>query len=57
MSHEEILRQIAYQESIQDQLLTELNELELLLRAAGFPQGVASVKEVAYQLLERESGF
>lgn len=55
MTNEEIERKIAYQEFIQDQLTAELEGLDKLLRATGFPRGIDSVKEVALELLE-ESG-
>ncbi|MDP1834489.1 MAG: hypothetical protein Q8K75_01040 [Chlamydiales bacterium] len=52
MTSEEVLKKIAFHEFIQDQLMTELEDLDDLLRATGFPRGIASVKEVAYQMLE-----
>ncbi len=54
MNIEELMKQIAYNEFIQDQLSTELAELEHLLRATGFPQGVISVKQVAMEMLEND---
>jgi hypothetical protein len=56
MSEEEILRKIAYQQFLHDQLSTELQELDDLLRAAGFPRGITSVKDVAYEMLKNDQG-
>ena len=55
MNNEELLKKIAYHEFIQDQLSTELVELEDLLKAAGFPKGIESVKEVATEMLENDT--
>lgn len=55
MNNEELLKKIAYHEFIQDQLSTELVELESLLKAAGFPKGIESVKEVATEMLENDT--
>ncbi len=54
MTHEELLRKIAYQEFLQDQLTTEMTMLDELLRATGFPRGIHSVKEVALEMLEEQ---
>ncbi len=52
MNDHELLRRIAYQESVQDQLSTELDELDRLLRGTGFPKGIASVKQVALEMIQ-----
>ena len=54
MSNEELLKRLARQESIHDMLITEMEELEALLKTAGFPKGVQSCKEVALELLREE---
>lgn len=52
MKEEEIEREIARLESTHDHLETELHELDFLLKASGFPQGIVSLKEVALSVLE-----
>ncbi len=51
MSDQELRRRIAKSESIHDQLVTELEALDRLLKATGFPEGVSSVREVAEEML------
>ena len=53
MTEEQILQnKIAHLESVNDQLDTELTQLDGLLRSTGFPNGIESVKEVALQVIE-----
>jgi hypothetical protein len=52
MSTEQMLQKLARLEFINDQLGAELAELDHLLRSAGFPEGVESVKQVAQEMLE-----
>ncbi len=52
MTTEEIQRKIAHSEFVHDQLVTELEALDRLLRATGFPDGVASVRQVAEEMLQ-----
>lgn len=52
MSDQDLMKRIAYNESLHDQLATELDELDGLLKSTGFPRGVASVKEVALEMLQ-----
>lgn len=51
MTKAQLYKKIAYLEFVQDQLETEITELDSLLRSVGFPQGLSSVKEVAQELL------
>lgn len=51
MNKAQLHQKVARLESIQDQLETELTELDHLLRSVGFPEGLASVKAVAQELL------
>ncbi len=51
MNKAQMNKKIAYLEFVQDQLETELTELDSLLRSVGFPEGLASVKAVAQELL------
>lgn len=55
MEYSEIQRRIARLEFINDQLASELAEVDTLLRMAGFPHGIESAKKVALELLE--NGF
>lgn len=52
MSHQEIQQKIAGLEFMNDQLSTELHEVDRLLRATGFPKGIASAKSIAQELIE-----
>ena len=51
----DLLKKIAYLEFVEDQLSTELNYMDVLLKSVGFPRGVASVKEVARDILHDRS--
>ncbi len=52
MNQLEITRKIAYLEFVHDQLKTEIDEADTLLRLIGFPNGLESAKNVAQELLE-----
>lgn len=52
MKTKEIMQRIAYLEFVNDQLAAEIEELDILLRHAGFPHGIDSVKQVACEILE-----
>ena len=45
-------QRIAYLESVNDQLATEIAYVDDLLRLVGFPQGLETVKEAAKELIE-----
>ena len=47
----ELNQSIARLESEHDQLLAELTYVNNLLKSVGFPEGIASVKEVAEELV------
>lgn len=49
---EDLLKKVAYLEFVEDQLSTELNYIDKLLKSVGFPRGLASVKEVAQDILQ-----
>lgn len=51
MDTQEILKKIAVLESVNDQLSTELEQVDRLLRVTGFPDGIASAKSVAQELI------
>lgn len=54
MHMKKILQKIAHLEFANDQLSTELNYVDKLLRAVGFTDGLASVKQAAKELFEEE---
>ena len=54
MDQSEAMQRIAYLEFENDQLNAELRYIDKLLRAIGFPEGLATVKEAALELIENE---
>lgn len=52
MTKTQLEKKIAKLEFIHDQLESELLYVDNLLKSVGFPQGLASAKEVALELLE-----
>ncbi len=54
MNKAQLEKKIAYLEFVHDQLEMELIYVDDLLKSVGFPQGLASAKEVALELLENE---
>ncbi len=52
MNKAQLEKKIAYLEFVHDQLEMELIYVDDLLKSVGFPQGLASAKEVALELLE-----
>lgn len=57
MTKLQLLKKIAYLESINDQLLTEVNYLDHLMRLLGFSEGLVSVKATATEILEKGIEF
>lgn len=55
MNKAQLQHKIAKLEFINDQLETELEYVDELLRSVGFPQGLASAKAVAIELLHEEN--
>lgn len=54
MTKDELLKKVARLESINDQLITELTEIDNLMRLVGFSDGLKTVKETALELYESE---
>ena len=52
MNKVQLQQKIARLESIQDQLESEIEYVDNLLKSVGFPQGITSAKEVALELLQ-----
>lgn len=53
-TREELIRRISELESINDQLLTEVRNLDELLRKVGFEDGLKTLKFAAKELMEEE---
>lgn len=49
----ELLKKIAYLESINDQLVTEVSYVDQLMRLIGFSSGLAGVKATAQEILDK----
>jgi hypothetical protein len=49
-----LLDKIAYLESINDQLITEIKYVDNLLRRAGFTEGLKTLKTAAIEMIRRE---
>ncbi len=54
MHMKKILEKVAYLEFVNDQLTTELQYVDRLLRAVGFSDGLTTVKQAAKELFEEE---
>lgn len=48
----DLLSKIAALESINDQLITELGYIDMLMRRIGFSEGLKSVKDTAREIIE-----
>ena len=55
MEKEKMLKRLSELETINDQLLTELNYLDQLLKQIGFEQGLITLKAAAQELIEEEN--
>lgn len=53
MTKAQLLKKIAHLESVNDQLLTEVNYVDQLMRLIGFTHGLAGVKATAQEILEK----
>lgn len=51
---EELLKKLAYLEFVNDQLDTEIQDLDGLLRKVGFPEGVNSAKWIAGEMINSQ---
>lgn len=52
-TNEELLKKIAKLESICDQLQSEMNYIDTLLREVGFEEGLETLKEAAIELIDK----
>lgn len=53
MNNEELKNRIAYLESFNDQLLTEISHIDELMRLLGFANGLETVKETAQDVFNQ----
>lgn len=56
-NNKQLLCKLAYLEFVHDQLATELQYVDTLLRSLGFPMGLESAKLVAQELLEESDEY
>lgn len=54
MNHQDLLKKIAKLESMNDQLISELNYLESLTRSLGFAEGLKTLKEAALEMISSD---
>lgn len=54
MTNAELMKKIAFLESVNDQLYSELVELDNLMRLVGFEGGLETVKQIALELYNSE---
>lgn len=52
-SKAELLQKLARLESINDHLVTELQDLDMLMKLVGFSGGIETVKATALEILEK----
>lgn len=55
MDKKQLLKEIAYLESLNDYLSTELNTINDLMRLVGFVDGIKTVKATAQEMLSHGS--
>lgn len=53
MTKAQLLKKVAYLESLNDQLVTEVNYVDRLMRLIGFSGGLAGVKATAEEIVEK----
>lgn len=53
MTKSQLLKKIAYLESVNDQLSTEVTYVDHLMRLIGFSEGLITVKATAQEILDK----
>ena len=53
MTKSQLLKKIAYLESVNDQLSTEVTYVDHLMRLIGFSEGLLTVKATAKEIIEK----
>ncbi len=56
MEQQNLQQKIAYLEFVNDQLVSEIDYVDRLLRIIGFPEGLETIKSAAQEVIEEE-GF
>lgn len=56
MKEQQLQKKLAKLESVNDQLVAELQYLERLTRALGFVDGLKTLKEAAIEMIEEDKG-
>ena len=54
MKKKELIKRLSKLETINDQLVTEIEYLDFLVRQIGFEEGLTTLKSAAIELLEEE---
>lgn len=54
MNSQELMRQVARLESMNDHLLAEIGEIDQLMRLLGFVEGINTLKQSARELCDSE---
>lgn len=54
MDDKEMRRKIAYLEFVNDQLISEMEDIDEMMRSIGFADGLETVKETAWNLYESD---
>jgi hypothetical protein len=57
MTKDQLQRKIARLESLNDHLMTELTDMNELMRLIGFAEGIKTVKATAHEMLRHEAGM
>ena len=57
MTKAELEKRVAYLESINDQLSTEVTYVDYLMRLIGFSRGLETVKATANEIIRQNSEF
>lgn len=55
MQSQELAKKVAYLEFVNDQLSYEIEYIDNLLRLIGFPDGLATIKSAAQEVIEEET--
>lgn len=53
MTKKQLLQKIAFLESLNDQLSTELNYVDRLMRSVGFSGGLEGIKSTAQEIIDK----
>lgn len=53
MTKAQLMKKIAYLESVNDLLSTEVNYIDHLMRTIGFAEGLVTVKATAQEIIEK----